>query len=513
MSRLEARLRALSPALLVPMRGIEKEGLRVRPEGTLAMTAHPAGLGSALTHPGITTDFSESQLELITGVHPDADGCLAELERLHRAVYSQIGDEVIWCASMPCNLPDEHAIPIGRYGSSNIGRAKWVYRMGLSHRYGRRMQLISGVHYNFSLPEETWRASGFGDANEAYFALIRNFRRHAWLLMYLFGASPAVCACFVKDRAHQLVELVPGTLHLPYATSLRMGRLGYASAAQDALSVSCNDLESYAVSLADAMTKPYPPYEAIGIRDGDDYRQLATSLLQIENEFYSTIRPKRIVRPGERPLHALRERGVQYVEARVMDLDPFSAIGIAAPTVRILDVFLLHCLLAESPRDTPEEVRAIGSNKQRVAARGREPGLRLCRGDERVELRQWARQLLDECAPVAAALDGAGNGNAHGAALAAAVRSLDEPDLLPSARMLREMREHFDGSYSRFALAHSLRHRDALRKEALSAELAAHFARLAERSVEEQRRLETSDTIPFETFRQRYLSSDSLVVR
>jgi glutamate--cysteine ligase len=331
--------------------------------------------------------------------------------------------------------------------------------------------------------------------------------------LYLFGASPAVCACFVKGRPHELVELSPGTLHLPYATSLRMGRLGYLSEAQDALVVSCNDLESYAASLADAMTRPYPPYEAIGLRDGDDYRQLATSLLQMENEFYSAIRPKRIIRKGERPLHALRERGVQYVEVRVMDLDPFSPVGIFAPTMHFLDVFLLHCLLADSPPDTPDEVRTIGTNKQRVASRGREPGLRLDRGDASVELGQWAGQLLGECAPVAAALDAVHGGSVHRDALTAAVQAVADPDLLPSARVLQALRDRFDGSYSRFVLAQSLRHRELLQREPLPADVAARFARLAETSLDEQRSVEAADTVPFETFRQRYLSPDSLVVR
>ena len=299
-------------------RGIEKESLRVRPDGTLATTPHPARLGSALTHPHITTDFSESQLELITGVHASADGCLEELTEIHQFVYRAIGNEVLWCASMPCSLPADDAIPIGRYGSSNVGRAKSVYRMGSRHRYGRRMQTISG-HPLQLLAARTTRS------NEAYFALIRNFRRHSWLLLYLFGASPAVCSSFVAGRAHELERLSEDTLYLPHATSLRMGRLGYQSDAQSSLAVSYNNLESYAASLQEALTKPYPPYEAIGIRDGDDYRQLATSLLQIENEFYGTIRPKRVIRPGERPLHALRERGVEYVEVRLMDLDPFCA--------------------------------------------------------------------------------------------------------------------------------------------------------------------------------------------
>ena len=335
---------------------------------------------------------------------------------------------------MPCKLPGESAIPIARFGPSNVGRAKTVYRVGLSHRYGRRMQTISGVHYNFSLLEDAWPLADLANANDAYFALIRNFRRHAWLLLYLFGASPAVCSTFVEGRAHELRELASRTFYLPHATSLRMGRLGYLSEAQDSLAVSYNDLESYAASLDEALTKSYPAYAAIGIRDGDDYRQLATSLLQIENEFYSTIRPKRVVRPGERPLHALRERGVQYVEIRAMDLDPFSAIGIAAETARFLDVFLLHCLLNNSPPDSLEEIKAVGRNKQRVAARGREPGLRLDRGPEKVELRSWASQLLTECAPIAKALDAAHGGGAYHEALAAAVRVVSDPTLLPSAR-------------------------------------------------------------------------------
>ncbi len=511
MTHLQEKLRTLSPATLRGLRrGIEKESLRVRPDGMLAATPHPAALGSALTHPHITTDFSEAQLELITGVHTGVAGCLDELRRIHQFVYRHIGDELLWCGSMPCSLPEEHAIPIARYGRSNVGRAKTVYRIGLSHRYGRRMQTISGIHYNFSLPEAAWSLSSLGDASEAYFALIRNFRRHAWLLLYLFGASPAVCASFVEGRAHELLELAPGTLYLPYATSLRMGRLGYLSEAQDSLAVSYNDLASYTASLYDALTKPHPAYEAIGIREGDDYRQLATSLLQIENEFYSTIRPKRVIFPGERPLHALRERGVEYVEVRAMDLDPFPAIGIDAGTIRFLDVFLLHCLLTDSPPDTRPEIEAIGRNKQRVAARGREPGLRLDRNRQMVALREWAGQVLTECAPIAAALDAAHGGRAYEETLGAAVAALEDPASLPSARVLSEMQARYGGSYFHFALAHSLRHRSALQSEPLPADVEARFARTAEKSIEEQREIEAGDKVPFEKYRQQYLSHELL---
>jgi glutamate--cysteine ligase len=430
-------------------------------------------------------------------VHGSAESCLKELLEIHQVVYRAIGDELLWCASMPCRLPADDAIPIGRYGSSNVGRAKTVYRTGLAHRYGRRMQTISGIHYNFSLPD--------GRSNDAYFALIRNFRRHSWLLLYLFGASPAVCSTFVAGRTHELEQLSGDTLYLPYATSLRMGRLGYQSDAQSSLAVSYNDLRSYAASLEEALTKPYPAYEVIGIRDGDEYRQLATSLLQIENEFYGTIRPKRVIRPGERPLHALRDRGVEYVEVRLMDLDPFVPIAISAATVRFLDVFLLHCLLCDSPPDTPEELADIVSNKQRVASRGREPGLTLARHAHEVELVEWGGEVLADCAPIAAALDRANGGSMHAEALRAAVAALNDPQTTPSARVLQAM-EGYGNSYVSFALAQSRAHRDTILGAELAADVADHFARLAEESIEAQRRIEAADTVPFETYREQYLS-------
>ena len=470
----------------------------MRADGVLSMASHPVRLGSALTHPHVTTDFSEAQLELITGVHDSAAGCLDELTAIHQIVYRAIGDELLWCASMPCRLPADDDIPIGRYGTSNVGRAKTIYRTGLSHRYGRRMQTISGIHYNFSVPDELPSA--------AYFALIRNFRRYSWLLLYLFGASPAVCESFVAGRAHELQRLSEDTFYLPHATSLRMGRLGYQSDAQSTLAVSYNNLESYAASLQEALTKPHPAYEALGIRDGDDYRQLATSLLQMENEFYGTIRPKRTIRPGERPLHALRDRGVEYVEVRLMDLDPFHALGITADTMRFLDTFLLHCLLQESAPDTPAELAAVDRNKQRVASRGREPGLLLVRGGGEVRLAEWGAEILAECTLIAAALDEATGGGAHRDAVASAVAVLGDPDAAPSARVLAAMARDHGNSHERFVLAQSHLHRDAILEMALAPEAAERFARLASESLSGQKAIEAADTLPFESWRQLYLA-------
>ena len=503
---LESRVKGLTAATLKGMlRGIEKESLRTRSDGKLATTPHPAALGSPLTHPQITTDFSESQLELITGARTSVDAMLEELTHIHQVVYRAIArnDEILWCASMPCGLPPDDEIPLGRYGSSNVGRAKTVYRMGLGYRYGRRMQTISGIHYNWSLP---------GLSNHDYFALLRNFRRTGWLLFYLFGASPAVCETFVASNPqHGLRRLRSGTMYLPHATSLRMGRLGYQSDAQSSLAVSYNSLGEYAASLHDALVKPYPAYERIGLRDEKgDYKQLATSLLQIENEFYSKIRPKRRIHPNERPLHALRERGVEYVEVRLMDLDPFCPIGISAPVCRFLDVFLLHCLLRDSPPDTPAEIAAMARNNERVATRGREPGLRIERGDGEVGLQEWGAQLLAECAPVAGRLDEVLGGAAYRDAVASAAAALNDPGSVPSARVLHAMQRNHDGAYVRFVLAESFLHRGTLLNLPLPPNTEEELALMARASAAKQRQIEAQDRVDFETYRQKYLDPASL---
>ncbi len=517
------RLRALQPEHLRTIRrGIEKESLRAAPDGSLAMTPHPAGLGSALTHPHITTDFSESQLELITGVHTEVGGVLDELTRIHQAVYQHLGDETMWAASMPCRLPDDERIPIGQYGRSNVGRAKTVYRQGLSNRYGRRMQTISGIHYNWSLPDLAWASLQRVDLDRGderayrdarYFALIRNFRRHSWLPLYLFGASPAVCASFVEGRPHRLIELVRGTMYLPYGTTLRMGPLGYQSDVQSSLSVSYNSLAQYAASLEVALTNPYPPYEAIGVVDDDgEYRQLATSLLQIENEFYGTIRPKRRINPGERPLHALNERGTEYVEVRLIDLDPFSPIGVNARTLRFFDVFLLHCLLSDSADDSPEEIVANSRNQHDVAERGREPELRLQAPPQSrqhdVALRDWGEEILAQCRPIAAALDAAIGGTDYATTMSAAHAALDDPSRVPSARVLHEVRDAHASSWLAFGRTQSAAHRDAIRALPITPGDREAFARMADASHAEQRAIEAGDTMPFEDYRQRYLAQD-----
>ncbi|MBF8748199.1 MULTISPECIES: glutamate--cysteine ligase [Pseudomonas putida group] len=503
------------PLLKQCLHGIERECLRVTDEGRLAQTPHPEALGSALTNEQITTDYSESLLEFITPALPDPAQVLDSLEQTHRFVYSKLGDEYLWSPSMPCVLPAEEDIPIAEYGTSNIGKLKHVYRKGLALRYGRTMQCIAGIHYNFSLPEALWpllRAAEGSDENDrdfqssAYIGLIRNFRRYSWLLMYLFGASPALDKGFMRGHPHQLEELDADTLFLPYATSLRMSDLGYQSNAQAGLTPCYNDLASYTDSLRRAVGTPYPPYVEIGTHVDGEWVQLNTNILQIENEYYSNIRPKRVTYTGERPIQALTARGVQYVEVRCLDINPFLAVGIDLPQARFLDAFLLFCALNDSPLLDNGECGQCTDNFLTVVKEGRRPGLELQRNGQPIDLRQWANELLDNIRPLAELLDQAHGGEAHAKALEAQRAKVDDASLTPSAQVLARMTEH-DESFAKFALRQSRIHAQTFREQPLSQDRQQAFETLARDSLVEQSRLEQQEVGDFDLFVGAYQAS------
>ncbi|HWK53532.1 MAG TPA: glutamate--cysteine ligase [Hyphomicrobiales bacterium] len=491
--------------------GIEKESLRVTPEGRLAMTPHPEGLGSALTHANITTDFSEALIELITPVFQDPRESIAFLSDIHAFVYTQLPrEELLWISSMPCVLGDDDNIPLAQYGNSNIGRLKTLYRKGLGFRYGRSMQTISGIHYNFSLPDEFWQLYQelLGDSSPLqdfkttqYFHLIRNFRRHCWLLLYLFGASPALCGSFVRNNPdHGLENYDDRTLYLPYATSLRMGDLGYTSQAQAALYVSYNSLEEYADGVLKAIKTPYPAYANFRTEDGSP-AQVNANVLQIENEFYSTIRPKRIAPQGQRPVHALREQGVEYIEVRCLDLNPFLSVGIEAEQMRFLDCFLLFCLLHDSPPIYRPQYQELDGNQKRVVKQGRDPALQLLRNESPVGLRDWAHEILAEVGAVATLLDSVHGNHEHGAAVTNEARKIDEPELTPSARVLQRMHEVKTG-YFGFAMNQSLANSDYFRSRSLALSTVERLQASAAESLRRQQEIEAADTLDFATYVQ-----------
>ncbi|WP_028875753.1 glutamate--cysteine ligase [Teredinibacter turnerae] len=503
------------------LRGAERESLRVDSNGTLAFTPHPQGLGSAVAHPEITTDFSEALMEFITPPTHSTCDLINHLHLLQNFTAHQLPEnELLWSHSMPCALGPDSEIPVAQYGSSNNGQMKTVYRVGLGHRYGRSMQTVAGVHYNFSLPNAFWafllrRENLLMDLqqfkNHAYFGLIRNFRRHYWLLIYLFGASPALCRSFVAGRNHHLqpVAELEHTLHLPYATSLRMGDLGYQSSAQESLYVCYNQQKSYIETLCSAITTPHIAYETIGVKDtAGEYRQLNTGLLQIENEFYSSIRPKRTAKPGETALMALANRGVEYIEVRCLDANPSSPEGITEEQIRFLDTFLLYCALQKSPDTNREETEMILANQKAVVDRGREPGLMLARPGGSLPMSSWASGLLAAMGPVAELLDNAHETTRYSASLQQQKAKVDNPDLTPSAQLLNTLKSTRT-EYARFALQQSKANHTQLLDSPLSGDVYDRMVEMAANSVLEQHNLEEKSRqsgLDFDEFLKRYYS-------
>jgi len=498
-------------------RGLEKECLRITPDGTLSDRPHPNGLGSALTHHSITTDYSEALLEFITPVSTRIEDCLRYLDDIHRFTYTQLGDEMLWAASMPCIVAGDDGIPVAQYGSSNIARMKTVYRYGLGHRYGRRMQAIAGIHYNWSMPAEFWERAWRHDGSpqdldtyitDRYLGLVRNFRRLCWLPVYLYGASPAVCATFVRGRDdHPLERFDPEgkSLYLPYATALRMGSLGYNSAAQKDLNICYNSLDNYVETLRNAILQPHPAYADIPYGLQGDYQQLNSGLLQIENEFYSPIRPKRVARSGETALNALVRGGIEYIEVRCVDVSPFSPLGIDAAQARFLDTFLIYCLLRESPHCDDTDQAELAGNLESVVSRGRQPGLTLQRGGTEIPMQQWAQELLAGMGAVAERLDDALGGHDYRDSVQLQSNKIADPELTPSARILREMRES-QVSFFRLAMGYSEHWARHFRSQPPAADVTASFMAESARSLAAQQALEASDELSFPTYLDRYFA-------
>ena len=499
------------------LKGIEKESLRIGGNGFISQKPHPIALGSALTHSCITTDYSEALIELITPAFADIRDTLAYLQSIHQFVYQELGDESLLGASMPCGINGDDSIPIAEYGTSNIGRMKHIYRHGLWHRYGRTMQAIAGIHFNYSVPEALWPVlhqqahsplSLEAYRADAYFGLIRNFQRIGWLILYLFGASPAICKNFFKSRPSlmaQFEEFDSGTLYHPYATSLRMSDIGYKSNNQAGLNIDYNSLAGYVDSLGRAIATPFPEYEAIGVLVDGEYRQLNSNILQIENEFYSTIRPKQIINSGEKPTLALKKRGVRYVEMRSLDLDLFHPIGIDENKARFIEALLLTCLLTDSPDISAADHQRNNTNQLAVANFGRKPGLELHHGEQKVLLRDWATAILTSMQPVCAILDAAHSEPLYSLALAEQQTLVENPELTASARILADM-SATGQPFSRYALNKSAEHAQFFRHNPLAAPQTQVFNDMASESLHKQHALEQQAQVPFAEFLANYFA-------
>ena len=490
-------------------RGLERETLRVNADGSLATTGHPEILGSALTHKWITTDFAEALLEFITPVDGDIDHMLALLRDVHRYTARQIGDERMWPLSMPCYIAPGQDIELAQYGSSNSGRLKTLYREGLKNRYGALMQTISGVHYNFSLPMAFWQAKCGVDDKEAisaaYFRLIRNYYRFGWVIPYLFGASPAICSSFLQGKSTTLPfeKTECGMYYLPYATSLRLSDLGYTNKSQSSLGITFNKLDEYVAGLKRAIKTPSEEYAKIGLEKDGKYLQINSNILQIENELYAPIRPKRVTRDGETPSDALLRGGIEYIEVRSLDINPFSPIGVDEQQIRFLDLFMIWCVLADAPEMSSSELLCTRTNWNRVILEGRKPGLTLGVGCETAQfpLEKVGKDLFHDLMRVAQALDCINGNSEYQKVCKELVACFDDPELTFSARILRSMLEKGIGGTGK-ELAEQ--YRATLREEPLAILSEEDFAQEREISIVRQREIEASDSEPFEALLARH---------
>ncbi|APC97826.1 glutamate--cysteine ligase [Francisella frigiditurris] len=382
------------------LRGIERETLRISEDGIFTNSQHPSKLGHKLTNSSITVDFSENLLELITKPRKSIDHVLEELNKLHSFTLQRMDvNEIILNLSMPL-IVSEKEVQVADFGESNSGKMKQVYRRGLEARYGKVMQVIAGIHYNFSFDEKlvAQKSEELGlTKSGVYFGVINNYFEYMWLLPYLFGASPICAKASVKNKPNYLNELDDEFYIGEYATSLRMSDLGYTSPAQKNLHISYKDVTSYVTGLIGATEEEFAPYERIGLYNDQGKRiQLNNSILQIENEYYSPVRPKQLSKRCERPACALMNRGVEYIEVRVLDVNPFVASGIDKQTSLFIEVMLMTCFMRDFNQYSEDFVKAAKSNLTEVAINGRNPSsklIKICTG-EKVLLKDYALELF-----------------------------------------------------------------------------------------------------------------------
>jgi glutamate--cysteine ligase len=482
--------------------GLERESLRVTHEGAVSRKNHPLALGSALTHPSITTDYAESLLEFVTTPHAHVDGARDELRQLMAFSARRLDHEYLWSASMPCALTSEADIRIAEYGNSNLGQLKHLYRVGLAHRYGKAMQMIAGIHFNFSFLDEAWQALAVVDSaqdtmnyrSQRYLDLARNVQRTGFCIPYFFGASPAVDRSFFMGRGDQLTSWDADTRVLPQGTALRLSDIGYSNRKCRA-NIPLNTLSGYLDAIHRALITSCPSFEAIGVIVDGQRRQLNTHMLQIEAEHYAGVRIKNTPQDGETASVALSQRGIAYIEMRLLDVSPFDPVGIDLNTLRFVQAWLTTCVLMSSPPMHAEEFAATEANKLRVATRGREEGVDLMTsGDKTVSQREALIELLDNMSPVCAIL-----GADYVLALEEARRAIDDPARLPSARLLKELREQ-EESFLSLGLRYAEAHTKRLIAETLDPDKERAMAAAASKSLEDERALVAADHVSFEEY-------------
>jgi len=444
-------------------RGIERETLRVSKKGVISDKPHPGSLGSPLTNPYITTDFAEPLIELVTPKFDNVDDLHNCLLDLHVYTAQNIdADECLWSYSMPCKINDESDINIANYGSNDSGMLKHIYRKGLKARYGAIMQCVSGIHYNFSIDPKGYK-NLLGDAytqdmvDAMYLGLIRNFKRNFWFILAQLGASPVADKSFTSDREHDLDSLNSNDVYLEKATSLRMSNIGYQSPIQLSLGIRYNSLEGFIKSVKKGINESHPEFSELGLYDKNNERQqISDGIIQIENELYDTIRPKRTSPEGLRPAQALSDNGIEYVEIRGVDISPVALTGISKDQMHFLDLFLMHCLISNSEELTDEENTKLQENHTKMVASGQNNATSIFYKGKEISSGDAIADLVNELSSLAKDLDG--DGEIYSIALKEIINNENQ-----SAAILNEL-SNGGNSFHEMALEKSIQNTDKLRQ-------------------------------------------------
>ncbi|MCH9630659.1 MAG: Glutathione biosynthesis bifunctional protein GshAB [Chlamydiia bacterium] len=499
--------------------GLERETLRTDSAGVLAKSPHPKSLGSPLKNSYISTDFSESQVELITPAFSSIKELNVFLNNLHAFLARGVKNEHLWPLSMPCRLPKKSDIPIAEYGTSDTAMEKVYYRRGLVERYGTNMQLISGIHYNFSFSNEVFEAlhhklkskeslSRF--VSDQYFHITRNYLHFGWIITYLFGSSPLADKSYFSNKIPKgFKKLDNDTYCLMEATSLRMSAYGYYNKTKCQHTVSLDNLDDYIKDLEFAVNTPCKSFEKLGLFDKSGKRiQLNTHLMQIPSEHYTRIRPKAIPILNESPIEALKRGGISYLEIRSIDIDPTDPVGITKEKILFVHLFLIFCLFKESHsiKDKTTQ-KMLLKNQDLVGVSGNKEDLILCDFGKKKKLKSWILEILEEMLEITDTLAPA-HRKAYKTCVMNQIEKVEGKRTTPSKRLIENV---MNEGFLPYCLRVAKEHKKWLLEHESGKNVSAFFAEEAMRSFEKQKKLEQQESFYLKGYEDMELSTQVLL--
>ncbi|MHC5225404.1 glutamate--cysteine ligase [Ignatzschineria sp. LJL83] len=486
--------------------GLERETLRINPEtGHLSDQDHPESIGSALTHKHITTDFAECMLEFVTSPHSSPDKALEELRSIQKFTLNKLNNEIFWPNSMPPAIDSEDEIVIGKYGSSNDARMKSLYRKGLSVRYGKMMQVISGIHYNFSLEDHVFKAFQDGINNndtlsafktDRYLHACRNVSRYGFVIPYFLGASPVMDKSFLAGKENPFSSLNDEDSYLPEGESLRLSDIGYGNN-KCHFDVSFNSIQEFTKNIQFAISTPCNIFSQIPVQENGIYNQINNHILQIENEYYASIRPKQIMQKGENFLTALNKRGIEYIELRSVDINPLIAEGIDIDSMRFIQLFLTASVLTDAENLSQKEYEHNQKNLKIVAKSGLDLDQSFTVEGEESTLKEALLSALHWLDPIAKIL-----GSPYEKSLSLMKDRVSHPELLPASEVLKALKTS-NQTYQSFFLAKA-KTLYSSEYSALDSSNQAALESLTEQSLAKRDEIEAAPQIPFAEYLENY---------